>query len=347
MAHQFDSGLFVKDAAWHGLGNVVETAPETTDEALRLAGMDWTVEEQPMVTFGADGIPQALDGWKALKRSDNGSILHVAREDYTIVQNHQAFGFFDELLTDGSCELSAAVALNEGKRVAITANIKAERAEVVPGDEVFSKLVLFNAHDGSLALGVMFTATRVVCANTLAIAVNEAKRAKFKQGDDLAVAADQRVIRLRHTKNIHENLGIVKDAINLSARRFDLTLQQYKAMASAKMSDDLFKAYLNKVFAAELAANATGTDETRTIESMRCYDQLTANFQAGIGSDIAGVRGTVWQGYQAVTEYLTHQKASNTTDETETARNRLNSLWFGTSAKTTERAHLEALALCH
>jgi hypothetical protein len=107
MAHAFDSGLFVKESAWHGLGNVVETAPQSTAEALRLAGMDWQVKEQPLVTFGAEGIPQSVEEWKALKRSDNGQVLHVARENYTVVQNSEAFSFFDEILTDGSCELSA------------------------------------------------------------------------------------------------------------------------------------------------------------------------------------------------------------------------------------------------
>jgi phage/plasmid-like protein (TIGR03299 family) len=340
MAHAFDSGLFVNESAWHGLGNVVETAPQSTAEALKLAGMDWKVEEQPLVTFGAEGIPQCVEGWKALKRSDNGAILHVAREDYTIVQNDEAFNFFDEILGNGSCELSAAVSLNGGRRVAITATVKGDRGEVLPGDEVYGKLVLFNAHDRSLALGVMFGATRVVCANTLAIAVNEAKRSKarFSGSDDIAFSENQRVIRLRHTKNILENLEVVKKAINLSARKFDLTLQQYKAMANTKMTDALYRNYLERVFAPDL-------EEGRSVQTMRCYDQLQKNWADGIGSDIKGVNGTVWAGYNALTQYATHEKG-NASDDTEAARNRLNSLWFGDSAKLIDRAHTEALALC-
>jgi phage/plasmid-like protein (TIGR03299 family) len=340
MAHAFDSGLFVKESAWHGLGNVVETAPQSTAEALKLAGMDWQVQEQPLVTFGAEGIPQSVEGWKALKRSDNGQVLHVARENYTVVQNSEAFSFFDEILADGSCELSAAVSLNAGRRVAITATVNGSHGEVIPGDEVYSKLILFNAHDGSLSLGVMFGATRVVCANKLAIALNEAKRSKarFNGSDDIAFSENQRVIRLRHTKNILENLDLVKKAINVSARKFDLTLQEYKAMANAKMNDALYRTYLERVFAPDL-------EEGRSVQALRCYDQLQNNFASGIGSDIKGVNGTVWAGYNALTEFATHQK-SNNSDDVEAARNRLNSLWFGDSAKLIDRAHTEALALC-
>jgi phage/plasmid-like protein (TIGR03299 family) len=341
MSHEFDSGMFTAQKAWHGLGTVVDKAP-TTSEAIALAGMDWTVNEQPLITCSEDGEPELIEGWKCLKRSDNNKTLHVCRDTYTPFQNVDAFKFFDPLLQDGDATLDAAVSLREGKRIAITAKIKDGIADVLPGDPVESYLVLFNAHDGSLALGIMFSNVRVVCANTLGFALNEQRvrgtYAKFGAGDDVAIA--NKMVRLRHTANIKENLAVVQSAVNLSKRQFDLTIESYKAMAGTKMTTDLFRQYLTNVFATDLNV---GTKEEKKIEDYTHYDRLMSNFDHGIGMDIKGVQGTVWAGFQAVTEFATHQRGG---DDIEGARNRLNQLWFGTGAQIVDRAQVEAIALC-
>jgi Domain of unknown function (DUF932). len=148
------------------------------------------------------------------------------------------------------------------------------------------------------------------------------------------------MVRLRHTPAIHRNLEIVRDAINISRRQFDLSLEQYRAMAKTPMGIDLFRQYLTKVFAPELNL---GTPEQRQITDLRHYERLQQNFEAGVGMDIAGVRGTAWAGYQAVTEFVSHQRGTG--DDVEATRNRLNQLWFGDGARLVETAHREALAL--
>lgn len=336
MAHEFDSGMFTKTAAWHGLGTVVDKAPSTA-EAIKLAGMDWSVIEQPLITCGAEGTPELIEGWKCLKRSDNNFTLHVCRDTYTPLQNIDSFQFFDGILQDGDATLDAAISLQEGKRIAITAKIKGGIGDVLPGDPVEQYLVLYNGHDGSLSVGVMFSNIRVVCSNTLGFAIRDQKRkGNFKSfgGDDVAIS--NKMIRIRHTASVKDNLGIVRDAINLGKRQFDLTLDQYRTMANTKMTTELFKAYLTKVFADELADN-------RPVTELRNYERLEQNFHAGIGMDIKGVQGTAWAGYQAVTEWVTHQRGDNA--DIDAARNRLNQLWFGQGAQIIERAHKEALAL--
>lgn len=341
MAHEFDSGMFTTEKAWHGLGTVVDKAP-TTSEAIALAGMDWTVKEQPLITCEEDGQPELVDGWKCLKRSDNSKILHVCRDTYTPFQNVDAFRFFDPLIQDGDATLDAAVSLKEGKRIVITAKIKDGIADVLPSDPVESYLVLFNAHDGSLALGLMFSNIRVVCANTLGFALNEQKArgtyARFQSGEDVAIA--NKMVRLRHTASIKENVSVVQSAVNLSKRQFDLTVESYKAMAKTSMTTELFRHYLTNVFASDLKI---GTEEEKCIEDFGHYDRLMTNFDGGIGMDIKGVKGTVWAGFQAVTEFATHQRGG---DDIEAARNRLNQLWFGTGAQIVGRAQMEAIALC-
>ncbi|NEO83805.1 MAG: DUF932 domain-containing protein [Spirulina sp. SIO3F2] len=343
MSHEFDSGMFTTQKAWHGLGNVLDAAPRTTAEAITAAGMNWQVLEQPLLTCSDAEALETLEDWKVLKRSDNGTVLHVCPKTWTPVQNAEAFNFFDPIIQDGDVTIDAAVSLREGKRIAITAKVKDGIGEVLPGDEVEQYLVLYNAHDGSLSLGIMFSSIRVVCANTLNWAISDRKRkggyAKFAQGDDVALT--KKMVRLRHTKNIHSNLNIARDAINISRRQFDLTLEQYRTMAKTPMNTELFRQYLTNIFAPDLGA---GTKNERSVTQWRNYEQLEENFESGVGMDIKGVQGTVWAGYQAVTEFVTHQRGSGK-DEIEAARNRLNQTWFGTGSKIIETAHREALAM--
>jgi phage/plasmid-like protein (TIGR03299 family) len=337
MAHQFDSGLFVNSGLtkeWHGLGNVIAQPPKTTRKAMELAGMDWTVNESPVITFGDnDSGPALVDGWKVLRRSDNNATMHVCRDSWTPVQNVDAFGWFDPIVADGDAEISAAVSLCSGKRVAITAKIKDGIADVVSGDPVEAYLLLYNSHDGSLSLGVKFTNTRVVCANTLAIAL------RGEQGNfDGDMTWNGKSARIKHTKSIHANLDAVRDALDIQRRTFRYTMDEYRAMAQVDLSAKAFDQYLSKVFEKQL----TDGDKVRQASELRQYEQLIQNFESGVGMDIKGARGTLWGAYNAVTEWTTHQRGA---DDIESARDRLNSLWFGSSAQITETAHSAAMAI--
>jgi phage/plasmid-like protein (TIGR03299 family) len=244
MAHEFDSGLFVNSSLtkeWHGLGRVVATAPRTTAEAMRLAGMDWQVNELPVISMGADDEPFLVDGWKTLQRSDNGKILHVCRDTWTPVQNSEAFSWFDPFIQDGDVEISAAVSLREGRRIAITAKIKGEIDEVVSGDPIEAFLLLFNAHDGSLSLGVKFTNIRVVCANTLAMNLYGEKKTIR---DDMTW--NGKTARVKHTTSIKANMEAVRDALDIQRRAFRYSIEQYRAMAQVQLTSTSFDSYLSK-----------------------------------------------------------------------------------------------------
>lgn len=335
MSHQFDSGLFVNsklNQEWHGLGTVVAEAPKTTAEAMRLAGMDWTVEESPVITYGdRDSAPALVEGWKVLRRSDTRNTLHVCRDSWTPVQNSEAFEWFDPIIADGDAEISAAVSLQEGKRIAITAKIKDGIEDVVKGDPIEAFLLLFNSHDGTLSLGVKFTNVRVVCANTL----NQAL-----QGEKKLISQDLtwtgKTARIRHTKSIHHSLEVVRDALDIQRRAFRYSIEEYRAMSKVDLSAAAFDRYLTTVFQKQLEGDRKVTD-------LRQYEQLIQNFEGGIGMDIKGVRGSLWGAYNAVTEWTTHQRGG--TDDIEATRDRLNSLWFGSSAQINEAAHKAALAL--
>lgn len=317
MSAEFDSGAFVREAAWHKQGHVSQENMTTADFIVK-AGMDWVVEEHPV------HLPNGnlIEGYKALVRSDNGYTLHIAGESFTPLQNHEAFSWFDPFIQDGDLYLSAAVSLRYGKRVALTAEFTDQcKAEVIEGDEVQLKLVLFNSHDGSLSVGIKFTPIRVVCNNTLQMAVAGTNKS-FEQGDLLIT---ERFAKARHTKNLSVNLKTIREQINLGRRQFkELTIPQYQAMTSVKMTTELWKRYLEYTF------NLDGI--SRTVESLRDYDRLCTCFEYGLGHDIPGVRGTAWAAYNAVTQTLT-------------SKERIDSLLFGNYAKTIFRAHEAALSL--
>jgi phage/plasmid-like protein (TIGR03299 family) len=339
MAHQFDSGLFVNsnlNKEWHGLGRVVATAPKTTLETMQLAGMDWTVEESPVITIGeGDQAPSLVDGWKVLRRSDNGATMHVCRDSWTPVQNREAFSWFDPIIADGDAEISAAVSLCEGKRIAITAKIKDGIADVVSGDPVEAYLLLYNSHDGTLSLGVKFTNTRVVCANTLAVALY-GERGNFA-GD---MTWNGKSAKIKHTKTIHANLEAVRDALDIQRRSFRYTIDQYRAMSKVDLSAAAFDKYLGQVFEKQLIDG----DKKKQVTEMRQYERLIQNFESGVGMDLKGTRGTLWGAYNAITEWTTHQRG-NSADDIEAVRDRLNSLWFGSASQINETAHTVAMAM--
>jgi phage/plasmid-like protein (TIGR03299 family) len=341
MSHELDSGLFVGKSAWHGLGVVVDHAPASTSEAIGLAGMDWTVDESPVITIGgnADSVPGLVDGWKVLKRSDNGSVLNVCRESWTPVQNIEAFNWFDPIIQDQDATLSAAVSLQGGKRIALTAKISDEIAEVVSGDPVEAYLLLYNSHDGTLCLGVKFTNIRVVCSNTLNMNLSGTGKGSTRED---GMVWNGKSARIRHTKAIHANLDAVRDAIDVSRRSFRYTIDEYRAMTKIDLTTATFNQYLNKVFEKDLI----GTDDKpKLVTELRHYNQLVANFESGRGADQVGVRGTLWGAYNAVTEWTSHQRGSGDSESLESTRNRLNSLWFGSSSVINDTANTSALAM--
>ena len=339
MSHQFDSGMFVNsklNQEWHGLGTVVAEAPKTTAEAMQLAGMDWTVEESPVITYGSnDTAPSLVPGWKVLRRSDNNAVLHVCRESWTPVQNADAFAWFDPFIADGDVELSAAVSLQGGKRIAITARIKDGIADVVSGDPVEAFLLHFNSHNGSLCVGMKFTPIRTVCANTLEQALYGDKA----QAGTEDLTWNAKTARIRHTKAVHENMDVVRDAIDIQRRAFRYSIEEYRAMAKIDMSVGAFDRYVASVFSKQLEGKREVTD-------LKQYEQLIQNFESGVGTDIKGVPGTLWCAYNAVTEWTTHQRAAAEDDQNlDKMRDRLNSLWFGSAAQINEVAHKSAMAL--
>lgn len=198
MAHGIESNdgmVLVKEKAWHGLGTIIPEAVSPT-QALRLAGMDWIVEESDALTatFGADsGNPErsAVETHKTLRRSDDKTILSTVGADYCVLQNQKLAEIAEALNNSGEVKVETAGTLFGGKRQFFL--LHSGTVDVGgKGDILHQYVLLANAHDGTMSATAMPTSVRVVCNNTLTMALGSASRNayRWKHTSGLALRTD-------------------------------------------------------------------------------------------------------------------------------------------------------------
>jgi phage/plasmid-like protein (TIGR03299 family) len=354
MAHYFESGFFVREKAWHGLGTVLAEAPRNTREALCIAGLDWHVNLAPVYCApGAD--PDKIEASRDLHASDllaapdsramvrdihqaNGSVksdvLGIVGKRYVPLQNADAFAWFDPLVADRDVILEAAGSVKEGRHVWILAKMATPPLQVGRNAEDIASpyLLLSNTHDGTRSVTVAFTPIRVVCWNTLSAANRAA---------DASRDASRKV---RHTRSAANTLAGVRETINLASRDFTAKALLWREMAKTDLAPAqssqlarIVQRYARLVFSPQATvtkAKAEGT--VADLPEVRAETHLWDLLHKGPGSESAGV--SPFGLYMAATHYSDHENGH-------TAATRLASTWFGNGASVRERAEQEAMAL--
>lgn len=168
MSHEIETMMYVREKPWHGLGVRVEEAMTSAD-AIRLAGLDWTIESKPVYDEKGNVIP----GFKANTRSSDGTVKGIVSGRYRIVQNQDAFDFTDALIGEG-IRYETAGSLHDGKKIWLLGRMP-ER--YILGEKFEPFICFTNTHDGTGAVRACMTPVRVVCNNTLNMALAGAKRA--------------------------------------------------------------------------------------------------------------------------------------------------------------------------
>lgn len=323
MAHELASTngrtamMYAGDAPWHGLGTQLEE-PATAREAMDAAGLDYLAELRKIQTDDGTPIPKR----KAVIRSDSGDVLGVVGNSYVPVQNHQAFGFLDAVVADGSLRYHTAGALGKGERVWMLAKLP-DDIRVKNSDDVTEKyLLLSNSHDGTSSLRVHFTPIRVVCANTLAIAASAGRG----QG-----------VSIIHKGDLAAKVRQAQEVLGLANRFYDDAEAQINRLASHYPSLRQLEEYFRQVYPDSPDGESTRTKNVRQ-EMLRLFEQ-------GIGHDLPAIRHTTWTALNAVTEYVDHYRSTRGKTTTERASNRLESAWFGSGARLKERAWELALKM--
>lgn len=328
------SGFAVRTPLWGGLGVCVETAP-TIENAIEMAGLNWVAEERPLYhraneVFDVDKNDfdyqyEEVKTHKLMVRSDNNKILGVVGKTYTPVQNSEAFSFFDNLIENKSVSLETAGSCFGGKKIWVLAKINNSTKEVVKEDPLNSYLLFSNSHDGSMGVRILFTPIRVVCYNTLKVALSEST------GNEVM----RRALKIYHTKNVLNVIDASKEVINLVNQTFDGSVEVFKQMAKTKMIETEFETYVDKVLGIVQKEPKNDEEAEEKVRKNHRKELVRNCYESGYGSDISGVKGTLWGAYNAITEYVDYFKGKE-------GDNRLSGSWFGTGAAMKVKAYIEA-----
>lgn len=318
MSHEImdnDSMLLVKKPAWHKLGTVVEQIP-TVEEAIKLSGLDWQVFKGDLFDkFG--NLHQMNYTYRMI--DDREYKLGYVTDSYQILQNIEAFTWFNPFIESGQVTLETAGSLLNGEKIFITAKIAGDSLEVDKDDFVEKFILLSNSHNGKTAVRVGFTPIRVVCNNTL-------KMAHSNKASQL--------IRIKHTMQLHNNLNLVRDTIDMVNQQFITTVEQYRLLASRDINSIDLKKYIKTVFSKENLELQFVEFNTKQDARQRLEIQINQLFEQ---ED----KHNLWTAYNAVQGYLQHERGTKNT----TLESRYNSLWFGDSDRLNQKALNVALTM--
>jgi phage/plasmid-like protein (TIGR03299 family) len=232
MAHNItdtDGAVFAKQAAWHGLGIVIQDDMSPTD-AMKIAGLDWTVSKIGPVFAGNPLSPEtaATDEYAAIVRNDTNTILSIQSPDYQPVQNSEVFEMAYNLGAD--IKVESALSMNGGKRMVVLC--KTGTMDVTNGNDVVDQyMALINSHDGTLAQQALPTSIRVVCQNTLSMAM---------------AAGAKRAFRIVHTGDMATKQRAMADALKFYAKTGKLFEEKVTALAAKELTKaDIQKFWLD------------------------------------------------------------------------------------------------------
>lgn len=252
MSSEVETMFSARVIPWHGLGTVTENAL-TAREAIVAAGLDWAVRKEPLFHQTGTDVPvlfvknakgkyvevpagtymsgaEVPDQFLTKRLSDNKILGCGLGPDYLEFQNVEAFDLFDTIVDDGSAKYETAGALQDGKQIFILARLS--REIVIAGDRLVPYLLLLTSHDGSTALRMLTTPVRVVCANTVR----------------LALGKHETSWSARHTQNMKGRVAEAREALQMSWRYYDKFEEEVDRLMNMAVTDAEVEALLAKVF---------------------------------------------------------------------------------------------------
>lgn len=283
MSANVETMFSVREVPWHGLGTIIEEVP-TSKDAIELAGLNWEVLSNPIF----DNMGKEIPGFKANTRNTDNSVLGIVSNKYQIVQNSEAFEFTDNLIATGDVRYETAGSLRDGKQVWLLAKLDTTK---VAGDDVDPYICFTNTHDGTGAIKVCMTPIRVVCNNTLNVALQTAKR----------------TWSTKHMGDMEYKMMEAKETLGLANEYMKKLDEQADIFANTKISDDEIEKVLNDLFPVDYQK-----DSERKINNVK---ELKDNFYiCYMMPDIAKFRNTQWGVINAMSDMVTHMNPVRKSD---------------------------------
>ena len=296
MAANVETMFSVRQVPWHGLGTIVQEAPTSAD-ALRLAGLDWEVKQKPAYmqigTKMVDGIevPSYVEvpNCKVNVRDTDNAVLGTVTDRYKIVQNHEAFEFTDAIVGEtenGVVRYETAGSLCGGKKIWLLAKMPVQK---VLDDEVEPYMFFSNSHDGKGAINVGMTPIRIVCNNTLNMALNTAKRQWST----------------KHVGDMQSKLEEARMCLQMADKYMQGLNEEADRLANAKLYKEQIDEILDELFP---------VDENDTDRKKNSVKAEKDNFWiAYFMPDIAKFQETAWGAVNAMSDVITHQEPKRKT----------------------------------
>jgi phage/plasmid-like protein (TIGR03299 family) len=276
--------------AWHMLGTVLDHV-FTAREAIEYGGLDFTVEKQRLLTERWLEVPDHF----VTVRQDTNDILGLVGKDYTIVQNTDAFAFFDQIVGEGQAIYETAGCLGKGEVIFITA--KLPRQLIIGRDSpVDNYLVLCSSHDGSMAITAYFTPVRVVCQNTLNASLRHYSNKVY----------------IKHTRNVKERFLEAAHILGIHSEYLDKLQQVFTLMHDKQVSDLEAQLIFRRVFLSkeETKQLALQGEVELSTRKNNMIDEVNQYYQEA--SEIDPIRGTAYGVYNAMAGFFQNRKAFKT-----------------------------------
>ena len=275
MAHAVESMFYVREKPWHGLGVAVKKAP-TSSDALVYAELDWMVEQKDVYT--QDG--NLIAGYKANTRNTDNAVLGIVSDRYKVVQNQDAFQFTDDLLGAG-VTYETAGALQGGRKVWMLA--KMPLRYIIAGDEIAPYMVVMNSHDGSSGIKVAMTPIRVVCSNTLNLALNSAKR----------------IWTTKHTENVMSRVHEAQETLMLAENYMGELGKGIDSLSRIKLTDKKVLEFMQEFFPVDLDMS-----EAQRKNNLKLLNDLKMRYWEA--PDLSHVGKNGYRFVNAVSDFATH-----------------------------------------
>lgn len=275
MSANVESMFYVREMPWHGLGTKVMEAP-SSEEALIMAGLNWKVVQEPIYTEQEESI----EGYKANIRDSDRKVLGVVSDRYRVIQNDEAFAFTDELLGEG-VRYETAGSLQGGKKVWLLARMPQEY--IISGERISPYMLFSNTHDGSGAIRVALTPIRVVCNNTLNLALSTAKRSWS----------------MIHTGDIEEKMNEARDTLFMAEKYMDCLGKEFENLRMKKLTDKQVMEYIEALLPVE---DGFTSQQIKNMQRLQ-EDMKIRYFDA---PDLQDVGKNAYRFINAVSDFATH-----------------------------------------
>jgi phage/plasmid-like protein (TIGR03299 family) len=289
MSHMIESMFYVGDKPWHGLGTPLKDPP-TIGEALDLAGLNWKVTKKPTYYRRSLGIEGLSETGHFVTVRDNNEVLGNVGSKYEILQNVDAFAPFD-VIKDYGYTLETAGSIDSGKRVWILA--KTPDDYLVGDDKILDYVLLYTSHDGSSGSCFRDVFIRVVCQNTLSASLSGNKTFEYK---------------LRHTSSIKNRVDDLVSKLHTRQGNISQAVDSMNSFLDIPMNDKDLDIYLDAVMPFLGNRHKESNKELGILtrnKALPVYNAIKEAFYNGRGN-----KGeTLWDAYNAVTEYHDHIKS--------------------------------------